>query len=514
MIEGPAATRMHFPHRALAQDDGFTIVEMVMASVILLIGLMGLFNLLFATTKASLDARERAAMTNAANSYIEHVRNLNYSVVGISSSSSPTGTLGSDSYNHQSVNGISIDITPTVTWVSDSRLKNYDDYKQLTLQVSATFGGSGTPLTYWTYAFIGPHTGGVGSTQSISLPTVNFSSISPADNTIGDQRTLSGSVPVGATAQANGTGVVLTGLQFSVGTSLMVGTASDEASSNEANWSLNEATYNNDYPFLWDTTTALNGFNTIKLAVLDSNQASSYVTRVVFIDNGTPQAPAAPTITLSNATVGNASWTAVADGLATDHYQLYLWQKNSTVQWVQSTIQTSGTATTFTTQPLSLYAFGLESSRQSPSTAHSAVPIPSYGSTYYVSRPSMTATSTVGEKSGSSYPITNSISVSPPTFPTTSITYTLRRSSSSSMSSPYTYPGTDSSRHTWTHASAVTWTDAYTTKLSGSGSGVFYYQIEVDVTPTGGTPLTLYSQILCNSNPSASTVVPLSLVSW
>ena len=69
--------RTYFRHRA-AQDDGFTLIEALMASVILIVGLIGLLGMLDVSVRASASTRAREGATSLAREIIEDARTIPY----------------------------------------------------------------------------------------------------------------------------------------------------------------------------------------------------------------------------------------------------------------------------------------------------------------------------------------------------------------------------------------------------------------------------------------------------
>jgi prepilin-type N-terminal cleavage/methylation domain-containing protein len=65
-------------HALLRQDDGFTLIETLIAAVVLVIGLMGLFGLLDVSVKASASTRAREGATSLAREIIEDARTIPY----------------------------------------------------------------------------------------------------------------------------------------------------------------------------------------------------------------------------------------------------------------------------------------------------------------------------------------------------------------------------------------------------------------------------------------------------
>ena len=76
--ESPGGERGHALHALLRQDDGFTMIEVLVATVILIVGLIGLLGLLDASVKASASTRAREGATSLAREIIEDARTIPY----------------------------------------------------------------------------------------------------------------------------------------------------------------------------------------------------------------------------------------------------------------------------------------------------------------------------------------------------------------------------------------------------------------------------------------------------
>src|SRR5690349_16326661 len=77
-------------------DAGFTLLEVLIAAVVLMIGLMGLFGLLDISVKAGASTRAREGATSPAREIVEDARTIPYAQL------SPTSTEG----QLQAMNGL------------------------------------------------------------------------------------------------------------------------------------------------------------------------------------------------------------------------------------------------------------------------------------------------------------------------------------------------------------------------------------------------------------------------
>lgn len=265
------------------RDEGFTFVELLAATAIFFIAFTALMSLMLASTVMTVRAKQRANMVNAANSYIEQVRGMNYDSVGVVGGT-PNGSL--PVHTATSSNGFAIEITPTVTWVDDPHitLTGNHDYKRLIINVRATAGANDPmPMSYSSETIIKPADSGQATTAT--APTIDLAYGSPTDKGV----VAGTNVYIGANAQANGLGVTLSSMNFYCdGVPLL------DVSRQSAQWALNtQSAYEG---FQWDTE-ALNddgaqlsadGWHTLKAEAWDSNGKQAYVQWTVLVDNHPP----------------------------------------------------------------------------------------------------------------------------------------------------------------------------------------------------------------------------------
>src|SRR5579859_7038133 len=139
------------PHgrRHIGDDDGFTIVEVLVAALVVAVGLLGAFLMLTVTLRASQDTRARAGPVTLAREITEDARAIPYSQLsgstivsqlqampGLSNSSSgPTWTILRTGTTNAS--GVLYTVTAGVTNVTDPKdLSNGVDFKQVAITVS------------------------------------------------------------------------------------------------------------------------------------------------------------------------------------------------------------------------------------------------------------------------------------------------------------------------------------------------------------------------------------------
>lgn len=102
--------------RGLRADDGFTIVEVVMACMVLVVGMLGVLSLLSGSLRTTKANNERVGATNLARSLIEHTRALNYQDMAgslVMARLQAGGELGAGSPWTYTARGVTYTITAT-----------------------------------------------------------------------------------------------------------------------------------------------------------------------------------------------------------------------------------------------------------------------------------------------------------------------------------------------------------------------------------------------------------------
>ena len=120
------------------RDEGFSVLEVVLASFVLFFVLTAILGLVGTSTRMSLDAKGRAAMTNAVASHVEWVRSLDFDQIAMSGSS-PEAML-QPTYTY-TVDRFTITIENTIS-------SGQDGTKEL--QVTATAVADGYPTVEMT----------------------------------------------------------------------------------------------------------------------------------------------------------------------------------------------------------------------------------------------------------------------------------------------------------------------------------------------------------------------------
>ena len=497
--------------RSARDDSGFTIVEIMMAIVILLIALTGVMSLMMANTYMNVSAKEKASLINEANSYIERVRKMNYNDIG-TSSSTPVGALAP--YTVTS-NGYVITVTPTVSPMTDDHIVNTSNVpivgvlKRLSIVITAhRVGTTGPIVTYSTEAIIKKTDSGVN--VAAQLPDISPTSVTPA----ADDVIYGTAVPIGAIANANGSGVTLSSVNFYCDGVPMV-----NQSGNLAQWPLTSASYTAS-GFLWDTTAvnedgialSADGSHTIKLEAWDSNGRQAWYQFTVIVDNSPPVWPTDGWITAApvSSTSMNLAWSSVYDGNSPVHHYELTTEKwglqGSTYAWgTPSPRDFSSASGVAVAEPFTRYRYTVTAvgppTMNRKSSGNSSVEA--------ISRPEILSTST-WRNVGATKMITTyvTIQLSPATFQVPGGTKsTLYKSLSADMSSP-----------TIVGAPFTGWTPAEFTVETINGNGKpsanrYYYQVVTSYSATfGGTKF--YSQIVGLNGASAAGATAFTTGVW
>jgi type II secretory pathway pseudopilin PulG len=122
-------------YRRVKSDDGMTLLELVIAALILTFAVSALFGLLLTATNMSVQSKEQNLAVGAANSYLEMARSLSYANLGVlgGAGGSIDGTLP---VRTVLVNGsFTVTITPSVHWIDDPQIVGAQNYKEVRVVV-------------------------------------------------------------------------------------------------------------------------------------------------------------------------------------------------------------------------------------------------------------------------------------------------------------------------------------------------------------------------------------------
>lgn len=493
--------------RFRSSDEGMTLLELVIAAVILLFSISAVFGLLITATRMSVQSKEQNIATAAANSYLERVRSISYDVVGVvgGAGGSIEGTLPAVS---TVVNGsFVVTITPTVTWIDDPTIFRVDghDYKEVRIAV-VVGAGDRAPLTR-TFA---TYVRAPGEIQAITGETSDTpggdTAVEPVVEWVEGETPEAGatvrgsSIVVTVRASTPNTGGTIKRVQMFCGVPVLFGTGGGIPANfwTTGEWiDLNVAS--GKYVFTWNTLAKQedgvtrwypDGQRKLYVTVYDNQSRTGTIERWVDIDNDPPGALSSPPVPTRGANQEIVvSWGAALNGTGvTDWatiYEFFPYRDvpsasgagappagwNGITHW-EVTPGSPGTPSyTWTgASAFSRYWFQMRAENDvnlhGPLANETAVPV--------VTRPKIKGTYTNAVPSNNKIQSKVNVSVSGPTFTTTAISYQLWRS-------------TD--RVNWSVAGAASTTPSLsydTGVLNANQFGSFYYKVVATFTP-GGT---------------------------
>ncbi|MBF4509106.1 MAG: prepilin-type N-terminal cleavage/methylation domain-containing protein [Aeromicrobium sp.] len=480
----------------LSRDDGMTLVEIMVAAVIMFIILTGVLTLVTNTTMMSLQSKQKNVMTNALNAYIEWAQSLPFEDVALVTDD---GALQEQT---TIVGGYTVVITPTVTPVSgNSALK--------TLRVDITVtDGQGRVLDHSTSVAVRDRSQFLtqGKRDPETDPVVRFGSLAPPSGAVvWDSQWAGGPIYLDVQAEAaEGRVIEVVRVSFN---SLLCEDASLPPRS--ALWEPRTETFSSTSDlFIWnthqsepieveegvfvDTRLFGDGVGTLKAWVVDDAGIDNAAEIFLVLDNFPPAAPGGIAPGSPKGYTVSVQWAKAMDGnLDADSY---------TLEWVrQGMPHTAATGSPFgywdtggahaeanaanhpdstltheiATQPFSRYAARVRAVSPRGFTSD-------WVDTIFESRPLLSGTyqvekKTTGGPSTRYWKVTSTLSVTPPAFPTSAgATYSFYRITG----------GTETLIQ---QGAATTCTDAVT--VTGNPDSTNFpvrgYRVDVTYTPLG-----------------------------
>ena len=169
MTEGPQAQTPKVPLGWLARtsaEEGFGLIEMVVATTLFLIVSAPLIGVLLASVAQQKLAKERTLATQTAQTAIESIRAMPYNSVG-TANGNPAGSVPPTELASQlGVAGLDATVTTRISFMDDAPSTSYRtraDYKKIT--VTVTRNSDSKPLTQ-DVTFVAPPGGGAYAGQS------------------------------------------------------------------------------------------------------------------------------------------------------------------------------------------------------------------------------------------------------------------------------------------------------------------------------------------------------------
>lgn len=489
---------------ACRDEHGFSLVEVVMATVILFFVSTALIGLAVSTMTTAMTAKEKNLMVNAVASYVEQLRStVDYDDIGTQNAPAGevSGTLSDETT--LTVEGFNITITPQVFWVDDPSIDGTQDYKLLRITVEAMPVVGGRSISYVTETQIRDVDMSWGwSGSDAEAPTIEFVAGSPGEDSV-----VSGTqVLVGAIAESNMENGLITYMNFYCDSPLMQNLSDEEAA-----FTIGEKTPDPQI-FSWDTLAesgglplSRDGIRSIKIEAWDNLSQQVFRIRRVLVDNYAPNAPEQPWVEWATDSTVHLAWDVAMDGTdPASSYFVRVYEDQAGV-WVE-TSERSGVGLTETEYDLPVYAgsyvepfrrFRVQLYAQSPNYPYSASTI----STPFVSPPRLWGSWELDRDEGPTWAtcvMSSDLYWSAPLFSVsetgTDFEYTLWRA---------TDPGMLQNRvevDSWTSPAQVSCHDEVVDVVGKKEySPQYYYQLETQLIPTGpntdGSTLQVWSNV-------------------
>lgn len=423
---------IRFMCRTMRRDDGMSVLEIMIAAVILFIVLTGVLGLVGQTTLMGVDAKQRNVMVNALNTYIERVQSLPFDTVNLDADG---GALASEETT--TVGEFTVVIRPSVDAGANASLKTLT----VAITVSANGRASASMTTtipirdrsqFMTQANRTPETD----------PSIEFiDAYTPAEGAVVWDSSCTGATGVlklAVDAEAS-EGRLITNVALWIDDSYVA----KDTLGNPANWNPATQAFNHT-SFVWDTRQTedviqedgsylpveiiADGMRTVSAYVLDDQGVSVYTVRHLLVDNHEPGVPGVPVAAVTSNAAANISWLKSSDGTTdADHYQLRLFKQpisdtdgtSPFERWPEVSVGTPTDTTLSFTGGTSFSRYYPAVRALSPRELPSAYTV---GTPIFVTRPLITGGYTIAQ-SNKTYTVTSTLSCSTPTFPTSGLTY-------------------------------------------------------------------------------------------
>jgi len=469
------------------EDEGFSLVELMVASFILLFALTGLLGLILTSTTMGQAAKQHAALTNSVNAYVEYMRSLPYGQVAISG----TTTDAVVPATHTETRGdFSILMHVSIASATTTSGASMASVKSVTVDATATAPNVSAIHVSHTIQIRDRSvslTGGESDSGTSTALVLRFESGTPVENS-----TISGTAPIQIYADAPWTDGRITSVKIYCDGVFLE--AVDDSTTAEWYPATQEfATTFNWYTLQHDedgtTQTFQDGLHTIRVAVQDEHSNSRIITRQFVIDNEKPPAPGVPTVLSATPSTADIQWAKSYDGITASYQYVFESYQNTkstgTTDW---TYWTAGPGTTFVSSSPTEYEHfvmtGLPPFSRWWARVKAGSPTPLWSdwaniAQPFVTPPSVSGTWVVTEPVNKTFLTTVNLSVSAPTFPVSGVTYYFERLDSNRVpfsSAVVSGPQTSS-----------TWVDkpSTTSQTGKTGAAQYYYRYRVTYTATG-----------------------------
>ena len=451
-----------------------TVIEFVMASFILFFVLTAILGLIGATTKTSVIAKQRAAMTNAVSSYIDYARGLPFYAVELRSVSA-SGAI--DSTVTTATAGFTVTLTNTVRLASDGTKE---------LRVNAVCTAVGYPtMTTSAFAAIRDRSTGLTTVAPTAGPRIWFGTLTPPQGSVVHDSNVDGLGALYIDADAECDEGELSVLEFvAEGHRLRNGA---DGSADEAYWVPGATTYYKS--FLWNTRQVeststdpaiQDGWRIVRIEAVDSLGRHAQKERRFLVDNHAPADPGEPRA-MANGwkdAMVLLNWDAAYDG--TDPAYRYTLQTYRDHAGASDLAEWTSAGTFTLTQPAHTLATSAFSRYYARVQAASPRGLPSNwvsASAPFYSRPLCSGSSSctvTGKLDATASNVAVQLACTPPTFWVSSITYDLYRGTSPATLAPYR------------SAVSFPFSETIVDVIGKTGSPIaYYYQVVATFTPAG-----------------------------
>jgi hypothetical protein len=477
----------------LAQDDGMTLIEVVIAAVIMFVILTGVLGLLGQTISMGQQAKRMNVATNAINAYVEWVRAQPFDTI-------ESGAGGSIETTTFVVEEFTITIEPVIEDGENEALKN------LIMSV-AVVRADGYSYAYQTTVIIrdrDQHMTAVARSPSTD-PKIAFASPTPPDGTVvwyedggswwmdagGNLYPLQLSVSVEA-----GDGRTVTEVEIWCDDSFRIeNSAGEPAYWENPDWELLTS------PFSWDLMQkdslgemrVHDGMRSIVAYVRDSNNIAVYTSRQFFVDTFAPEGSPEPIVhSPAGSMGGNLTWEIVYDeGTPAFAYVVTLSRQAVDGTWTSvqgSPFEITANAYAVPSEPLARFSGSVYATsplgRQSDEGAI----------TPFVTRPTLAASTYLYKTHPTKWEMTPTLRASAPTFLVAgAVTYTWYRVG---VTAPL----------------GTTTENSFTAPLVQGQTPSYYAR--VTLTPEGGAEVTVTSETITLAKQASSGTYTVSPGVW
>ena len=495
-------------------EDGMSVLEIVLAAFILFFVFTAMIGLVGATTRMGMNSKARVAMTNAVSSHMEWVRSLSFDEIAITGTTpdgviEPTYTYTVDGFQVTIDNQISTSADGMTRELAVTASASAQGFTTVSMTSFAAIRGDGTVITG------DPGGGDPGGDPGDpgDGPIVEFTTLTPDEDAVAYGAYVLGGSPlyVEARAEAQGAGDVITDLRYYCAGELL--RDGNTVFADVAEWQPGVSPASER--FRWDTrqvndagdSIVQDGWRVVYIIAVDSTGAEGRTERRFYVDNHAPGTPGAVEALVQDDTETRVSWGIAQDG--TDpavKYEIALAQVNLAGG--------TGSAGTFITETPAHIHLGSSFSRYT-ATVRAGSPRNLWGAPVSIASPYTTrpkaggssSTRYAGKNNSREAWSTVDIFCSEPSFQTTSLRYDVYRSLD-----PYDMGSSP-------HATDVghEFSEENYKKVGKWGQpDAFYYQFKVTYTaggPGGGQSETIWSDVV---GPVTQDTAPLPMghITW